>query len=185
VRVIPGGDNAQPTRDIVPGRITLPTGRLVVSSDGIMDGDAVKPRVAPGAYPVHITLIRMPQGGQLPGLASLHVSDRKIARWRLAGGIGTDGATGGFTSAEGAAAYRRFRDYGERWSDGARDSQAAHGWVTSRILPLGKRTDAVVFSTAASDGGYPLYVGLDAHGRAVRFVLDFGLIHFAWPRRSR
>jgi hypothetical protein len=186
VRVIPDARAAKPTRDVVPGRIKLPTGRLVVDSDGFLNPDTiVEPRVAPGSYPVRITLARFRRGGgEIPALASLYVSNREIARWKWAGGIGTDGATGGFTSAEGAAAYRRFRDYGEAWSRNAFDSQAAHDWQTTRILPLGKATNAVLFSTGASDGGYPLYVGLDAHGRAVAFVLDFHLIRLAWPRHS-
>ena len=185
VRVVRDKRNATPTRDVMPGPITLPSGRLVVEGDGFYaEAGPVEPRVAPGRYPVHITLARFRRsGGEIPALAGLHVSRRRIVRWRRAGAIGTDGATGGFTSAEGAAAYRRLGDDWEAWSDVARDSEAAHGWQATRILPLGERTDAIQFSTGAGDGGYPLYVGLDAQGRAARFVLDFGLIHLAWHGR--
>jgi hypothetical protein len=77
------------------------------------------------------------------------------------------------------------RPYGERGPQSARDSQAAHDWQATRLLPFGKRTNAGLFSTGASDGGYPLYFGLDAHGRAGRFVLDFGLIRLERPRESQ
>jgi len=38
----------------------------------------------------------------------------------------------------------------------------------------------VLFSTGYGDGGYPLYVGLDADGRPARYVLDFRVLDLSW-----
>jgi hypothetical protein len=184
IRVIDEPEASIPTRDIVPGRIDLPSGRLVAGGDGFLEDEVVSHRVTPGAYPVHITLAHHPRGdAEVPALATLVVSDRKTVSWKHAGGIGTDGATGGFTSAEGAAAFRRLHEAGwERWTERAMASIAAHDWQSTRILDIDDQTNAVQFSTGASDGGYPLFVGLDDAGRPTRFVLDFLLIHLDWPR---
>jgi hypothetical protein len=36
--------------------------------------------------------------------------------------------------------------------------------------------------TGAGDGGYNLYVGLDAAGHPTRYVLDLELLHLDWPK---
>ena len=62
------------------------------------------------------------------------------------------------------------------------DAQTAHGYVADR--PLGNGTNGMSFSTGYGDGGYNLFVGLDADGRPTRYVLDCGLLHLAWPKVS-
>jgi hypothetical protein len=128
IRVIDEPEAAIPTRDIVPGRIDLPSGRLVAAGDGFFEGDVVSHRVTPGAHPVHITLARRPREDfEVPALATLVISNRKTLTWKEAGAIGTDGATGGFTSAEGAKAFRRLDEAGwERWTERATASIIAH-----------------------------------------------------------
>jgi hypothetical protein len=69
-----------------------------------------------------------------------------------------------------------------RWVKSGFDSMTAHdGQVTE--LDIEKGANLVMFSTGFGDGGYPLYVGLDAAGRPTRFVLDFHVLHLAWPKR--
>jgi hypothetical protein len=50
-------------------------------------------------------------------------------------------------------------------------------------LPIAGGLNEVMFSTGGGDGGYPLLVRVDEEGRQARFVLDFYLLHLAWPGR--
>ena len=117
-------------------------------------------------------------------LATLVVSDREPVRWRRIGGIGVDGGVGAFTSLEGARALDRMMR-GSNWdyyNEQASQSLAAHEWHVT-ALDIDDELNQMMFSTGAGDGGYPLLAGLDAAGRPARFVLDFFLIHLAWPGR--
>jgi hypothetical protein len=60
------------------------------------------------------------------------------------------------------------------------DAVAARLHVADR--DLGQGTNLMTFETGAGDGGYNLYVGLDADGRPTRYVLDLELLHLDWPK---
>ena len=38
-----------------------------------------------------------------------------------------------------------------------------------------------LFTTGYGDGGYAVHVGLDGDGKPTRFVIDFAIVHLAWP----
>jgi hypothetical protein len=108
VRLIGQASDWKPTRDVIAGRLTLPSGRVI--ADGFPRGQSqpLEYRVAPGAYPVHVTLAhRGRQRFEEVALATLVVSGHRPVRWRRIGGIGVDGGVGAFTSLEGARALDR------------------------------------------------------------------------------
>jgi uncharacterized protein DUF4241 len=172
------------TRDVVPGELKLPSGRLAI--DAYFSGDTrpLRQRVAPGSYPFHVTEAK-PVDGSVGGgvaLATLVVSERPTVRWEPAGGIGVDGGEAAFSSAGGA------RDLGTDMPDSALDRQQDFDDVMTAhrasvgLAKVGDHTNIAVFETGLGDGGYGIYVGLDAAGEPTQFVLDCGLIHFDWPK---
>jgi hypothetical protein len=179
--------NWRPTRDVIADRLALPSGRATTDGFPGRQSPLIEYRVAPGAYPVHVTLARLGrQTFDSVALATLVVSDHRPIRWRRIGGIGVDGGVAAFTSMEGARALDRIMsassnsgDYYERLFD----SLTAHDHHVTEAAIDGD-LNQVVFSTGNGDGGYPLLVGLDAEGRPARFVLDFLLIHLNWPGRG-
>jgi hypothetical protein len=184
VDVIEEPDGFEPTRDVIPGKLRLPSGRLAI--DGFFAGETtpLRQRMAPGAYPFHVTEAKPVGGGGVGGgvaLATLVVSRRPTVRWESAGGIGVDGGVAAFSSAEGAS------DLGSDDPDSSLDRQLdfydvmdAHGGGVA-LAKVDDDTNIAVFHTGLGDGGYGIYVGLDAAGEPTQFVVDCGLIHFDWP----
>ena len=188
IRVVPRtrSRNWRPTRDVIAGRLALPSGRVTTDGFPGRQSPLIKYRVAPGAYPVHVTLARLGnQKFDSVALATVVVSDNRPVRWRRIGGIGVDGGVAAFTSMEGARALDRIMSRSAT-SDGYYerlfDSLSAHDHHVTEA-PIEGDLNQVVFSTGSGDGGYPLLAGLDAEGRPARFVLDFFLIHLNWPGR--
>jgi len=190
VELVPERSRYTPTRDLIAGRLALPSGRVVIDEFPSERSRPLEYRFAPGRYPAYVTLAR--RKGRDPGfegvaLATLVVSGEKPLRWRRIGGIGVDSATGAFTSVEGA---RRLEPLlaTEPDSGGYHDrmfqSLTAHDNQVTEF-PIEGDLNQVRFSTGASDGGYPLLAGLDREGRPARFVLDFYLLHLAWPGRLK
>jgi hypothetical protein len=173
------------TDDVVADPVNLPSGRVV--ADAILNGE-VEPlpdAAAPGRYPVHVTLVRFPDGGSdAVAFASLVVSDAPTIRWKQLGGIAVDGGTAAFTSAEGQTAMGELSKSNEAgWQsllDAGYDSLTAHDDVITEA-PITTGLDYVRFSTGFGDGVYPIHVGLDAAGKPTRFVIDFAIVHLDWP----
>ena len=176
-----------PTRDVVAGRLVLPSGRIVLDGYPTENSPVIRRRVAPGAYPAFVTLAR-PQRGRnrfdSVALATLVVDRHRPVRWRRIGGVGVDGGVAAFTSREGARALGAvaFSDPDSDYFERAFDSLTAHDNTVTE-LPIGDGLNQVLFSTGAGDGGYPLLAGFDRRGRPVRFVADFLLMHLRWPGR--
>jgi Protein of unknown function (DUF4241) len=178
------------THDVLPGRLRLPTGRVAADSYFTGETKPLGERAQPGAHPVRITLARSVdrKAGEHVALATLVVSGRPTVRWQPAGGVGVDGGTAAFSSAEGAASLGDLLARDEpgwtAWNDHSTDALAAHDFAVADLeVPGGGGTNVIEFSTGLGDGGYALYVGLDTNGRATRFVLDCGLLHLAWPAK--
>jgi hypothetical protein len=140
----------------MPGKLELPSGRLAI--DGFFTGETtpLRQRVAPGAYPFHVTEAKPVDGSVGGGVAA-------------------------FSSAEGA------NDLGSDDPDSSLDRQLdfydvmdAHGGSVG-LEKVDDDTNTAVFHTGLGDGGYGIYVGLDAAGKPTQFVVDCGLIHFDWP----
>jgi len=184
VGVIDEPDGFVATRDVVPGKLKLPSGRLAIDGFFTADTKPLRQRVAPGSYPFHVTEAKPVDGGagRRVALATLVVGERPTVRWQPAGGIGVDGGVAAFSSAEGA------RDLGFDDPDSSLDRQLGfYDVMTAHRTGVGLAevdddTNIAVFETGLGDGGYGIYVGFDAVGRPTQFVLDCGLIHFDWPK---
>ena len=176
-----------PTRDVIAGRLVLPSGRIVLDGYPSENSHVIARGVAPGAYPAYVTLARPQRGGkpvERVALATLVVSSRPPVRWRRIGGVGVDGGVAAFTSREGARVLGgvAYSDPDSDYFERSFDSLTAHDYTVTE-LPIGERLNQVLFSTGAGDGGYPLLAGFDKRGRPVRFVADFLLMHLRWPGR--
>jgi hypothetical protein len=114
-------------------------------------------------------------------LATLVASDRPTVRWRSVLTVGVEGSTAMFSSEEGARirAGSPPKDSAAGY-DADGDALAARLHVAER--DLGHGANLMTFDTGAGDGGYNLYVGLDADGRPTRYVLDLELLHLDWPK---
>ena len=108
-------------------------------------------------------------------------SDRPTVRWRYVLPVGVEGSTAMFSSEEGARirAAALPEDSAAEY-DADVDALAARLHVAER--DLGQGANLMTFETSAGDGGYNLYVGLDADGHPTRYVLDLELLHLDWPK---
>jgi hypothetical protein len=182
IALIPEPEAPVPTEDVIAGLLSLPTGRVV--ADGALVGDAepLPDRAEPGAYPVSVTVGRLPGNSfDQVAFASLVVSDATTVSWAARSTIAVDGGTAGFTSAEGSERLRRLAEStGIDAIESAFDSLTAHDDLISKVS-IGEGLDLAIFSSGYGDGGYGVYVGLDADGRPTRFVIDFAIVHLDWP----
>ena len=63
---------------------------------------------------------------------------------------------------------------------GAFDSLTAHDDLITETQ-IGDGLDLAMFTTGYGDGGYRVYVGLDKDGSPTQYVIDFAVVHLAWP----
>ncbi len=182
VAYIPEPEMPVLTEDVIAGTLSLPSGRVV--ADGAMIGQTEPfPDVAaPGDYPIFVTVGRLPNTAYVQvAFASLVVSDAPTVSWLERPPIAVDGGTAGFTSAEGSAFLANLGEQGNLDAvDTAFDSLTAHD-DTVTVVPIGDGLDMALFTTGYGDGGYPVHIGLDADGKPTRFVIDFAIVHLAWP----
>jgi hypothetical protein len=176
-----------PTREVVAGRLALPSGQIVLDGYPNDRSPVLRLRVPPGAYPAFVTLARSQRGhagSERVALATLAVSRRRPVRWRRIGGVGVDGGVAAFTSREGADILggAALSDPDSEYFERSFDSLTAHDHTVTE-LPVGDGLNQILFSTGAGDGGYPLLAGFDSEDRPVRFVADFLLMHLRWPGR--
>jgi hypothetical protein len=108
-------------------------------------------------------------------------SDRPTVRWRYVLTVAVDGTTAMFSSVEGARIRAALvPEDSAAENDADIEALAARLHVADR--ELGRGTNLMTFETGAGDGGYNLYVGLDADGHPTRYVLDTELLHLDWPK---
>ena len=182
VAYVPEPETPVLTEDVIAGRLSLPSGRVV--ADGAMIGETEPfPDVAaPGDYPIFVTVGRLPNNPyDQVAFASLVVSDAPTVSWVDRPPIAVDGGSAGFTSAEGSAFLAKLGVDGNLATvDTAFDSLMAHDDIVTEV-PISDGLDMALFATGYGDGGYPVHVGLDANGKPTRFVIDFAIVHLAWP----
>ena len=181
IAIIPEPETPVLTEDVIAGLLTLPTGRVVAPG---LTGDEVPLTdvAAPGAYPIFATVAGEPGSpfGRV-AFASLVVSDAPTVEWKARSTVGVDGGTSGFTSAEVSELLAGMDpDAQEDVIDVAFNSLTAHDNMITAI-PIGDDLDMAIFSTGYGDGGYGVYVGLDADGKPTRYVMDFAIVHLGWP----
>ena len=95
--------------------------------------------------------------------------------------MAVDGGTAGFTSAEGSEILGHLVETGDLGAgEVAFDSLTAHDDLITEV-PIGEGLDLALFTTGDGDGGYRVYIGLDADGEPTRYVMDFAIVHLGWP----
>jgi Protein of unknown function (DUF4241) len=182
IHVIPEPEGSVATHDVLAGALQLPSGRLAVDSVFDERTPVVDERARPGAHPFRVTLAK-PVGGSIESvaLATLVASDRPTVRWRYVLTVAVDGTTAMFSSVEGARIRAALAP-----EDSAAENDADIEALAARLhvadRELGRGTNLMTFETGAGDGGYNLYVGLDADGHPTRYVLDTELLHLDWPK---
>jgi hypothetical protein len=182
------GNSSQVTDDIGPHAVELPSGQVVAEGELVGDllpgrGRPLPYRLAPGAYPVHVTLARgAGSSADLVALATLVASDAPTVRWRHVKDFSVDAGAAGFTSNEGSDVVGRWlqRDAGRSEAFWLAASSALAAEQIA-VVPIEGKLNAVQFWSGSGDGGYGLYAGLDGKGRPTRFVMDFQVLDLAWP----
>lgn len=184
IAVIPEPETAVLTDDVIAGHLSLPSGRVVADSTLIGTVQPMAQVAAPGDYPVFVTVGRLPGAADdQVAFASLVVSDAPTVSWVPATTIAVDGGTAAFTSAEGSERLGGLGvDANLAALDDAFDSLTAHDGLITEV-PIGEGTDLAMFTTGYGDGGYGVWVGLDAGGKPTRYVMDFAIVHLGWPTR--
>lgn len=178
------------------GRLKVPSGRIVVC-DPLVDprAEAVDRTVAPGAYPVVVSIAHLEGGDQRIAGALLHFSDERVVEWHLAVpgaavplveeepelvGLPVDSGTAGFLSLEAAAAMMERLEAESSFSDRivealGRTYRDTREWADVEVGGE-PALNAVIFSSGFGDGVYLSVWGLDADGRPVYLIADFGLV---------
>ena len=164
--------------DLVVTDGRLASGAGYEAAMGIADGSV---RVAPATVRVPVTLavLDSPRAGQRVAFVELQVAPAEPVRWARSNGleIGTDGGDGGYVAPatavvvdgqDGDALNRILVGYGGAFRPGAGSPGCA-------VRVDGRTADGIMFETGYGDGGYPTYMGYDAHGRVVS-VVSFGFV---------
>ena len=169
------------TDDLQIGEVKLPTGRVVVG-EYLDDEEPLPFTVAPGPYAAHATLARYRDyPNDDVAFLTLVLSDSPTVRWQPSGAVAVDGGTITLTSVEGRDELMKAQETGSlELSEAIFDSMVAHDYLATE-WELTPETNLVQVSSGVGDGGYPVYVGYDADGRPTRVVVDFYLLHLAWP----
>ena len=172
------------TENLELGELLLPSGRVVVG-EYLFDAEPLEFEVAPGPYPAHATLARYKdQDFDSVAFATLVLSAAPTVRWEEATDIAVDGGTTTITSVEGRDELGRVFEDDQVGSmdldESIFDSMVAHDYLGTE-WELTPETNLVRVSSGIGDGGYPVYVGYDAAGNPTRVVVDFLLLHLAWP----
>lgn len=198
-------------------RITLrrrAIGELIVTSGRIVACDpkwleqAEPPfltPIAPGHYPVNLSIAHFPDGNQRVAYATVQVQECAPVRWEIARREGdavgaahasaysVDSGKGCFMDAallylliERSAADADDETFYERMNIGAgyedaideameRTRVPTWGWANISPEP-GSIANMVVFSSGLGDGAYATYAGHDADNGLVCFTTDFALL---------
>jgi uncharacterized protein DUF4241 len=183
IRLIPEEEGWEPTKDVLPGSLELPSGRIVVTE--YADWKPLALRVKPGRYPAYATLATYEHKLESVALATLVLSPAETVRWKRIGAVSVDGGTTSFYSAESAARMRREQSPEQPDSAFNRigDSLSAHDYLVTNY-DLAPRLNLIQFASGNGDGGYPILAGYDEAGHPTRIVVDFYLLHLDWPGSS-
>jgi hypothetical protein len=171
------------TDDLLVGEVALPSGRAYIGE--YFDETEFDFAVAPGAYPARATLARhRDQSFDNVAFATLVLSDAPTTSWEYHGAIAVDGGSTMIMSVEGRDQLSgQITDDTQAWYDFNQrvfESAVAHDYLATEYA-ITPETNLAFFSSGMGDGGYPVYVGKDAQGKPTRVVIDFLLLHLAWP----
>jgi Protein of unknown function (DUF4241) len=181
-------DAGEVTVELVDGgELALPSGRLVVADPDPWMAEVTRfaEVVAPGAYPVVLSVVRFgddPEHARVAAVA-VEVSGSPTVSWDTAWrggeeglllgdgqffGVGVDGGRVGLVDESAAAAHA------ETVGKHLEDHFDERGLVQDIPGPGG--ANLITVESGWGDGAYPVWVGRDAGGRVTRFVVDFLLL---------
>lgn len=179
-----------------------PLGDLIAPSGAIVACDpltAIEPkpfaqRIAPGRYPILLSVARLANGDERVACAQLRLSNAPVTRWEMARlerqeqitlgadeffGYSVDAGVGCFMDAQAATAldarYERDESYDEALID-ALEAHRTDTWDYANIA-LDERSglNVILFSSGWGDGVFASYWGYDASGAPACLVTDFSL----------
>lgn len=187
--------------DFSVGDLVLPSGRVMVgdpvSSDNMLEFDY---HLKPGSYAVHVVTARPRYLGHdwtRTAWETIDLTSRPVVRWEPAIPVGhskselkpgyifewgTDGGEGGFASPEAMKvmdADLSTKNQGVYFQLGGR--REANDWLFA-MATVDPATGANVFACESGfgDGGYPVFIGLDAAGKPAVLLSDFGVLGMSY-----
>jgi hypothetical protein len=175
--------------------LALPTGEIVTVDPFLVDGAPLDRKVAPGTYPVTLSVATFPDdkghADQRVASAMVRFRDGEPARWEVAGfsggapqkrgepGYPVDALTGSFMDAATQAMIKAEPTHWPTPSFKALEKQLLtdnyrHAWGWASYQPAGAAAgNCVAFSSGWGDGIYSSYWGLDEHGEPLCLLTDF------------
>ncbi|WP_434452376.1 DUF4241 domain-containing protein [Lentzea sp. E54] len=196
-----GGGEQQVVAVQQVGDLALPSGRLVAADPFVLwpeDAEAFTTEVAPGAYPVSVSLVSWVDGDGFPDLrqgyrvaaAKVTVRDEPAYSWTpavLPGqrvpmheefGYEVKSSTGAFFDLTAAEALDRLASDDEVGNCDLIDAldKVGGGRGPANVADFQSGLNVVAFSTGWGDGVYPTWVGRNTAGDPVAFVTDFQVI---------
>lgn len=183
------------------GPLTLTSGEIVACDPKWIEEDTIIPftvRVAPGTYPVMLTIARFDSGDERVAYATLRLSEQPPIRWEPAlfldhdvdqmsretsrvPAYSVDSGKGCFMDADAARVWTERlaidEDYALRINDEL-DPRRLETWSWANLdLEPDTRANLVVFTTGLGDDAYASYFGFDASSQApVCPTTDFALL---------
>ena len=199
--VMPAGASERPTgyvvyKDLYVGDLVLPSGKVMVgdpvSSNSMLTFNL---GLKAGRYPVHVVTARPPYMGDdyvRAAWEAVTLSDSPVTHWLPAVPVGhsakelkpggalqwvTDGGEGGFASPEAMKRMDSSIVGDMALSDSLGNREEANGWLWA-FLTVDSASSANVFACQSGfgDGGYPVFLGLDAANRPAVLLSDFAVL---------
>jgi len=183
----------------IVGKLHLPSGKIVACDPLVFpDQKPYKGKVAPGTYPVLLSIARFRtkrnDRDERIACAMLRFTIRPAVKWKMAlcprqslkalkadhhYGYAVDSGTGCFMDAQAGKALRREMDRSGNYVDNIVEAmkfnyQRTRDW-TLFLIGSSEQTLAA-FTTGWGDGRYGSYWGLDATGKEACLVTDFGVL---------
>lgn len=176
------------------GELVLPTGRVVAADIFFFDTEPFARNLPAGRYPV--SLLSSTQDAAFGGdvaAAMIRVAPGDPVSWELAPvpgqdpatlkpdeffGYGVDSGTGCFASVEALAVLIAgdFDSYADRVQTGLFASKGVFIRSVDITVDPASGVNVIGFRSGYGDGAYPSRFGLDAHGRPLALLTDFGIL---------
>lgn len=172
----------------------LRAGSLVLSSGYIVACDPLVPgprlpfvqHVMPGSYMVDLSLIRLTEDVEYVAMARILITRLQPKVWVSAArrGVGKQAAPKGYRSESGTGCYMDadatlLTDLADTDNIDELLVQLTGNYQPHRYwleMALGRRLNAILFSTGTGAGSYASYFGIDEEGDTCVLATDFGLV---------
>jgi hypothetical protein len=186
---------------IPAGDLVLPTGQVVAADVFFFNTEPFTRRLPAGRHPVLLlSSARDPDVAGDVAAAMIRAAPGDPVSWELAlvpgqdastlragefFGYAVDSGTGCFASAEAVAVLTAgdLEAYGDQIHDGMFPSDDVTDWKNSVNVVVDQASGANVigFTSGFGDGGYPSWFGLDADGKPLVLLTDFGILEAPGP----